>query len=217
MPARALDPESDTGIYKLFETRTRLKTIMSTFHEKNERDKLEVSKRGVVAVEKFYIDYLWLEALIRSGFPLSGEIANDAIVNASQHFSLAYYFLAQKDRLNRPKNPGPAPVNALEALLASAPEFQMPVPQEELVEKIVSQTEDEVTRSSLSNDYTRPFHHIPFGAYPSASLKILGDVVDDPWIILNTLSASHGAWAYHDQMKQAARDAIRKGSHRVSG
>ena len=183
---------------------------MSAFHEANEKDKLVVSGRAVTAVEKFYIDYLWLEALIRSGLPLSDELSKEAVTNASQHFSLAYYFLAQKDRLNRPKNPGLAPVNALKALLVSAPEFRMPVPQEELVEKIVRRTEDETTRSSLSNDYTRPFRHIPFGAYPSASLKILGDVVNDPWIILNTLSASHGAWAYHEQIKQAARDAIRK-------
>jgi hypothetical protein len=199
MPARALDPQSDTGIYKLFESQTRLKNIMSAFHEANEKDKLVVSGRAVTAVEKFYIDYLWLEALIRSGLPLSDELSKEAVTNASQHFSLAYYFLAQMDT-----------VNALKALLVSAPEFRMPVPQEELVEKIVRRTEDETTRSSLSNDYTRPFRHIPFGAYPSASLKILGDVVNDPWIILNTLSASHGAWAYHEQIKQAARDAIRK-------
>src|SRR5687768_109893 len=38
MPARALDPQSETGIYKLFESRTRLKDLMSAFHEANEKD-----------------------------------------------------------------------------------------------------------------------------------------------------------------------------------
>ena len=71
MPARALDPQSETGIYKLFESQTRLKDLMSAFHEANEKDKLVVSGKAVIAVEKFYIDYLWLEALIRSGLPLS--------------------------------------------------------------------------------------------------------------------------------------------------
>src|SRR3954453_11138484 len=110
MPARALDPQSETGIYKLFESRTRFKDIIGAFHEANEKDKLEVSGKAITAVEKFYIDYLWLEALIRSGLPLSdknsekavtdapGEILEEAITNASQHFSVAYYFLAQKDR-----------------------------------------------------------------------------------------------------------------------
>jgi hypothetical protein len=220
MPARALDPQSETGIYKLFESRTRLKDLMSAFHEANEKDKLVVSGKAVTAVEKFYIDYLWLESLMRSNLPLSNknyeksdanasdEILEEAITNASQHFSVAYYFLAQKDRFNRPKDPGLAPENALKALLASAPESQMPVSQEELVEQIVKRTEDEPTRSSLSHDYARPFRHIPFGAYPSAALKVLGDVIHDPWIIFNTWSAAHGAWAYHEQIKQTAKDAI---------
>ena len=220
MPARALDPQSETGIYKLFESRTRLKDIMGAFHEANEKDKLVVSGKAVTAVEKFYIDYLWLESLMRSDLPLSDknyeksdanasdEILEEAITNASQHFSVAYYFLAQKDKFNRPKDPGLAPENALKALLASAPESQMPVSQEELVEQIVKRTEDEPTRSSLSHDYARPFRHIPFGAYPSAALKVLGDVIHDPWIIFNTWSAAHGAWAYHEQIKQTAKDAI---------
>jgi hypothetical protein len=76
------------------------------------------------------------------------------------------------------------------------------------VEQIVKRTEDEPTRSSLSHDYARPFRHIPFGAYPSAALKVLGDVIHDPWIIFNTWSAAHGAWAYHEQIKQTAKDAI---------
>jgi hypothetical protein len=209
MPARALDPQSETGIYKLFESRTRLKDLMSAFHEENEKDKLVVSGKAVTAVEKFYIDYLWLEALIRSGLPLSDKLSEKALTNTSQHFSVAYYFLAQKDKLNRPKDPGLAPENALKALLASAPESQMPVSQEELVEQIVKRTEDEPTRSSLSHDYTRPFRHIPFDAYPSAALKVLGDVVQDPWIIFNTWSAAHGGWAYHEQIKQTARDALK--------
>src|SRR4051812_42242868 len=129
MPARALDPQSETGIYKLFESRTRFKDIMGAFHEANEKDKLEVSGKAITAVEKFYIDYLWLEALIRSGLPLfdklhkkavtnaSDKILEEAITNTSQHFSVAYYFLAQKDKLNRPKDPGLAPENALKALL----------------------------------------------------------------------------------------------------
>jgi len=222
MPARALDPQSETGIYKLFESLTRLKDIMSAFQEANEKDKLVVSGKAVTAVEKFYIDYLWLESLIRSGFPLPDKlyekdatntldkILEEAITNTSQHFSVAYYFLAKKDRFNRPKDPGPAPENALKALLVSAPKFQMPVSQVELVEQIVKRTEDEPTRSSLSHDYARPFRHIPFGAYHSAALKVLGDVVRDPWIILNTWSAAHGAWVYHDQIKQTAREAIKK-------
>jgi len=193
---------------------------MGAFHEANEKDKLVVSGKADTAVEKFYIDYLWLESLMRSNFPLSNknyeksdanasdEILEEAITNASQHFSVAYYFLAQKDRFNRPKDPGLAPENALKALLASAPESQMPVSQEELVEQIVKRTEDEPTRSSLSHDYARPFRHIPFGAYPSAALKVLGDVIHDPWIIFNTWSAAHGAWAYHEQIKQTAKDAI---------
>jgi hypothetical protein len=217
MPARALDPQSETGIYKLFESRTRLKDLMSAFHEANEKDKLVVSEKAVTAVEKFYIDYLWLESLIRSGLPLSdklsekavtnasNKILEEAITNTSQHFSVAYYFLAQKDKLNRPKDPGLAPENALKALLVSAPESQMPVSQEELVEQIVKRTEDEPTRSSLSHDYARPFRHIPFDAYPSAALKVLSDVVHDPWIILNTWSAAHGGWAYHEQIKQTAQ------------
>src|SRR5689334_23519619 len=49
MPARALDPQSETGIYKLFESRTRLKDIMSAFHEANEKDKLVVSEKAVTA------------------------------------------------------------------------------------------------------------------------------------------------------------------------
>jgi hypothetical protein len=77
------------------------------------------------------------------------------------------------------------------------------------VEQIVKRTEDEPTRSSLSHDYTRPFRHIPFDAYPSAALKVLSDVVHDPWIIFNTWSAAHGGWAYHEQIKQTARDAIK--------
>jgi hypothetical protein len=222
MPARALDPQSETGIYKLFESRTRLKEIMSAFQEANEKDKLVVSGKAVTAVEKFYIDYLWLEALIRSGLPLSDKlyqkavttesdkIVEEAIINTSQHFSVAYYFLAQKDKFNRPKDPGLAPGNALKALLVSAPESQMPVSQEELVEQIVKRTEDEPTRSSLSHDYARPFRHIPFGTYPSAALKVLSDVVHDPWIILNTWSAAHGGWAYHQEIKQTARDAIKE-------
>jgi hypothetical protein len=205
MPARALDPQSETGIYKLFESRTRLKDLMSAFHEANEKDKLVVSGKAVTAVEKFYIDYLWLEALIRSGLPLSDKLPGKAITNTSQHFSVAYYFLAQKDKFNRPKDPGLAPENALKALLVSAPESQMPVSKEELVEQIVKRTEDEPTRSSLSHDYARPFRHIPFGAYPSAALKVLSDVVHDPWIIFNTWSAAHGGWAYHEQIKQTAR------------
>jgi hypothetical protein len=209
MPARALDPQSETGIYKLFESRTRLKDLMSAFHEANEKDKLVVSGKAVTAVEKFYIDYLWLEALIRSGLPLSDKLSEKAVTNASQHFSVAYYFLAQKDKINRPKDPGLAPENALKALLVSAPKSQMSVSQEELVEQIVKRTEDEPTRSSLSHDYTRPFRHIPFGAYPSAALKVLGDVVQDPWIIFNTWSAAHGGWVYHEQIKQTARDAIK--------
>jgi len=216
MPARALDPQSETGIYKLFESRTRLKDLMSAFHEANEKDKLVVSGKAVTAVEKFYVDYLWLESLIRSGLPLSdkpygksvineaGKILEEAITNTSQHFSVAYYFLAQKDKFNRPKDPGSAPENALKALLASGPEAQMPVSQEELVEQIIKRTEDEPTRSSLSHDYARPFRHIPFGAYPSAALKVLSDVIHDPWIIFNTWSAAHGAWAYHDQIKRTA-------------
>jgi hypothetical protein len=219
MPARALDPQSETGIYKLFESQTRLKDLMSAFHEANEKDKLVVSGKAVTAVEKFYIDYLWLEALMRSDLPLSDKvyekavtdasdkILEDAVTNTSQHFSVAYYFLAQKDRLNRPKDPGLAPENALKALLASAPQSQMPVSQEELVEQIVKRTEDEPTRSSLSHDYARPFRHIPFAAYPSAALKVLGDVVHDPWIAWNTWSAAHGGWAYHEQIRQSARDA----------
>jgi hypothetical protein len=208
MPARALDPQSETGIYKLFESRTRLKDLMSAFHEANEKDKLAVSGKAVTAVEKFYIDYLWLEALIRSGLPLSDKLPEKAITNTSQHFSVAYYFLAQKDKFNRPKDPGLAPENALKALLVSAPEAQMSVSQEELVEQIVKRTEDEPTRSSLSHDYTRPFRHIPFDAYPSAALKVLSDVVHDPWIIFNTWSAAHGGWAYHEQIKQTAREAV---------
>jgi hypothetical protein len=208
MPARALDPQSETGIYKLFESRTRLKDLMSAFHEANEKDKLVVSGKAVTAVEKFYIDYLWLEALIRSGLPLSDKLPEKAITNTSQHFSVAYYFLAQKDKFNRPKDPGLAPENALKALLVSAPEAQMSVSQEELVEQIVKRTEDEPTRSSLSHDYTRPFRHIPFDAYPSAALKVLSDVVHDPWIIFNTWSAAHGGWAYHEQIKQTAREAV---------
>jgi hypothetical protein len=208
MPARALDPQSETGIYKLFESRTRLKDLMSAFHEANEKDKLVVSGKAVTAVEKFYIDYLWLEALIRSGLPLSDRLCEKAVTNTSQHFSVAYYFLAQKDKFNRPKDPGLAPENALKALLVSAPEAQMSVSQEELVEQIVKRTEDEPTRSSLSHDYTRPFRHIPFNAYPSAALKVLGDVVNDPWIIFNTWSAAHGGWAYHEQIKQTAKDAF---------
>jgi hypothetical protein len=220
MPARALDPQSETGIYKLFESRTRLKDLMSAFHEANEKDKLVVSEKAVTAVEKFYIDYLWLESLIRSGLPLSDKLSEKAVTNASdkileeaitntsQHFSVAYYFLAQKDKFNRPKDPGLAPENALKALLVSAPKSQMSVSQEELVEQIVKRTEDEPTRSSLSHDYARPFRHIPFDAYPSAALKVLSDVVHDPWIILNTWSAAHGGWAYHEQIKQTARDAI---------
>jgi hypothetical protein len=220
MPARALDPQSETDIYKLFENQTRLKNIIGAFQEANEKDKLVVSGKADTAVEKFYIDYLWLESLMRSNLPLSNknyeksdanasdEILEEAITNASQHFSVAYYFLAQKDRFNRPKDPGLAPENALKALLASAPESQMPVSQEELVEQIVKRTEDEPTRSSLSHDYARPFRHIPFGAYPSAALKVLGDVIHDPWIIFNTWSAAHGAWAYHEQIKQTAKDAI---------
>jgi hypothetical protein len=208
MPARALDPQSETGIYKLFESRTRLKDLMSAFHEANEKDKLVVSEKAVTAVEKFYIDYLWLEALIRSGLPLSDKLPEKAITNTSQHFSVAYYFLAQKDKFNRPKDPGLAPENALKALLVSAPEAQMSVSQEELVEQIVKRTEDEPTRSSLSHDYTRPFRHIPFDAYPSAALKVLSDVVHDPWIIFNTWSAAHGGWAYHEQIKQTAREAV---------
>src|SRR5688572_22077559 len=216
MPARALDPQSETDIYKLFESRTRLKNIMGAFHEANEKDKLVVSEKAVTAVEKFYIDYLWLESLIRSGFPLSGKPYDEAVTNApdkiveksitntSQHFSVAYYFLAQKDKVKRPKDPGLAPENALKALLVSAPESQMPVSKEELVEQIVKRTEDEPTRSSLSHDYARPFRHIPFGAYPSAALKVLSDVVHDPWIIFNTWSAAHGGWAYHEQIKQTA-------------
>jgi hypothetical protein len=229
MPARALDPQSETGIYKLFESRTRFKDIMSAFHEANEKDKLVVSGKAVTAVEKFYIDYLWLESLIRSGLPLSDKlydksvinasdkileeavtnasdkIVEEAITNTSQHFSVAYYFLAQKDKFNRPEDPGLAPENALKALLVSAPKSQMSVSQEELVEQIVKRTEDEPTRSSLSHDYDRPFRHIPFGAYPSAALKVLSDVVHDPWIIFNTWSAAHGGWAYHEQIKQTAR------------
>jgi hypothetical protein len=77
-----------------------------------------------------------------------------------------------------------------------------------LVEQIVKRTEDEPTRSSLSHDYTRPFRHIPFDAYPSAALKVLSDVVHDPWIIFNTWSAAHGGWAYHEQIKQTAREAV---------
>ena len=209
MPARALDPQSETGIYKLFESRTRLKDLMSAFHEANEKDKLVVSGKAVTAVEKFYIDYLWLEALIRSGLPLSDKLSEKAVTNTSQHFSVAYYFLAQKDKFNRPEDPGLAPENALKALLASAPKSQMSVSQEDLVEQIVKRTEDEPTRSSLSHDYTRPFRHIPFGAYPSAALKVLGDVVQDPGIIFNTWSAAHGGWAYHEQIEQTARDAIK--------
>jgi hypothetical protein len=208
MPARALDPQSETGIYKLFESRTRLKDLMSAFHEANEKDKLVVSGKAVTAVEKFYIDYLWLEALIRSGLPLSDKLCEKAVTNTSQHFSVAYYFLAQKDKLNRPKDPGLAPENALKALLVSAPKSQMSVSQEELVEQIVKRTEDEPTRSSLSHDYARPFRHIPFGAYPSAALKVLSDVIHDPWIAYNTWSAAHGGWAYHEQIKQTARDAV---------
>jgi hypothetical protein len=220
MPARALDPQSETGIYKLFESRTRLKDLMSAFHEANEKDKLVVSEKAVTAVEKFYIDYLWLESLIRSGLPLSdklsekavtnasNKILEEAITNTSQHFSVAYYFLAQKDKFNRPEDPGLAPENALKALLVSAPEAQMSVSQEELVEQIVKRTEDEPTRSSLSHDYTRPFRHIPFDAYPSAALKVLSDVIHDPWIIFNTWSAAHGGWAYHEQIKQTAREAV---------
>jgi hypothetical protein len=193
---------------------------MGAFHEANEQDKLVVSGKAVISVEKFYIDYLWLESLMRSNLPLSNrnydksganaldEILEEAITNTSQHFSVAYYFLAQKDKFNRPKDPGLAPENALKALLASAPESQMPVSQDELVEQIVKRTEDEPTRSSLSHDYARPFRHIPFGAYPSAALKVLGDVIHDPWIIFNTWSAAHGAWAYHEQIKQTAKDAI---------
>jgi hypothetical protein len=208
MPARALDPQSETGIYKLFESRTRLKDIMSAFHEANEKDKMVVSEKALTAVEKFYIDYLWLEALIRSGLPLSDKLSERAVTNTSQHFSVAYYFLAQKDKFNRPKNPGSAPGNALKALLVSAPEFQMPVSQEELVEQIVKRTEDEPTRSSLSHDYTRPFRHIPLGAYPSAAMKVLSDVIRDPWIITNTWSAAHGGWAYHEEIERVARDAV---------
>ena len=46
---------------------------------------------------------------------------------------------------------------------------------------IVKRTEDEPTRSSLSHDYTRPFRHIPFSAYPSAASKVLAghERVDD--------------------------------------
>ena len=208
MPARALDPQSETDIYKLFESRTRLKDLMSAFHEANEKDKLVVSGKAVTAVEKFYIDYLWLEALLCSDLPLSDKLSEKAVTNTSQHFSVAYYFLAQKDKFNRPKDPGLAPENALKALLVSAPKSQMSVSQEELVEQIVKRTEDEPTRSSLSHDYARPFRHIPFGAYPSAALKVLSDVVHDPWIIFNTWSAAHGGWAYHEQIKQTARDAI---------
>src|SRR3954466_47338 len=131
MPARALAPQSETGIYKLFESRTRLKDLMSAFHEENEKDKLVVSGKAVTAVEKFYIDYLWLEALIRSGLSLSDKLCEKAVTNTSQHFSVAYYFLAQKDKLNRPKDPGLASENALKALLVSAPDSQMPVSQEE--------------------------------------------------------------------------------------
>ena len=109
---------------------------MSAFHEANEKDKLVVSGKAVTAVEKFYIDYLWLEALISSGLPLSDKLCEKAVINTSQHFSVAYYFLAQKDKLNRPKDPGLAPENALKALLASAPKSQMSVSQEDLVEQI---------------------------------------------------------------------------------
>ena len=74
MPARALDPQSESDIYKLFESRTRLKNIMTAFNEANEQDKLVVSEKANIAVEKFYIDYLWLESLIRSGLPLSDDL-----------------------------------------------------------------------------------------------------------------------------------------------
>ncbi|GEO39917.1 hypothetical protein SAE02_40650 [Skermanella aerolata] len=220
MPARARDPQSETGIYKLFEERTRLKDIMKAFDEANQRDKLEVNGKAVIAVEKFYIDYLWLENLVRSGLPLSDDlfgkddpdlpnrVLRDALTNASQHFTVAYYFLAQKDKLKRPKDPGLAPQNALKALLVSPPGYEMPLSQEELVEKIVKRTEDEPTRSSLSHDYTRPFRHIPFSAYPSAASKVLGDVINDPRIAFDTWSAAHGAWVYQDQIKQSAQAVI---------
>jgi hypothetical protein len=224
MPARALDPQSESGIYKLFESQTRLKHIMTAFNEANQQDKLVVSEKAAIAVEKFYIDYLWLESLIRSGFPLSDDlfernssdnsdrVLRGALTNTSQHFSVAYYFLAQKDKLNRPKDPGRAPENALKALLVSPPDYPLPVSQEELLEKVVSRTEDEPTRSSLSHDYARPFRHIPFSAYPSAASKVLSDVIHDPLIAFNTWAAAHGAWAYHDQIKRTAEAVI--GRHR---
>lgn len=224
MPARALDPQSETGIYKLFESRTRLKQIMAAFNEANEREKLAVSEKAAIAVEKFYIDYLWLESLIRSGLPFSDDlfernsgdgsdrVLRGALTNTSQHFSVAYYFLARKNQLNRPKEPGRAPENALRALLVSAPDYPLPVSQEDLLAKVISRTEDEPTRSSLSHDYARPFRHIPFSAYPSAASKVLGDVIHDPWIAFNTWAAAHGAWAYHDQIKRTAEAVI--GRHR---
>jgi len=224
MPARALDPQSETDIYELFKSRTRLKHIMTAFNEANEQAKLAVSEKAAIAVEKFYIDYLWLECLIRSGLPLSDDlfergsrdesdrVLGDALTNTSQHFSVAYYFLAQKDKLNRPKDPGRAPENALKALLVSPPDYPLPVSQEDLLAKVVSRTEDEPTRSSLSHDYTRPFRHIPFSAYPSAASKVLGDVIHDPLIAFNTWAAAHGAWAYHDQIKRTAEAVI--GRHR---
>jgi hypothetical protein len=209
MPARALDPQSETGIYKIFESRTRLKTIMGLFHGENKKSGLEVDGKAAIAVEKFYIDYLWLEALLRSGVSISEKIAEKALINTSQHFSVAYYFLARKNRLNRPKTPGLAPGNALKALLLSNPKFEVPISPEDLVERIVQRAEDEPTRSSLSHDYARPFHHIPFGAYPAAAMKVLADVFHDPWIAVNTWSAAHGGWAYHDEMERTAEEAIR--------
>ncbi|EWY38275.1 hypothetical protein N825_13790 [Skermanella stibiiresistens SB22] len=209
MPARSLDPQSETGIHKLFENKTRLKTIMDSFHEENRKTGLEIGAKAAVAVEKFYVDYLWLEALLRSGVSVSEKIAEKALINTSQHFSVAYYFLARKNKLNRPKAPGLAPGNALKALLASDPASLPPLSLEELVERIIQRTEDEPTRSSLSHDYARPFYHIPFGAYPSAALKVLGDVFHDPWIAVNTWAAAHGGWAYHDEIERTAEDAIK--------